>query len=146
MQRIRPALMARISAQISTSADLNQVCRWLIECLHDPVHVDAGHLPALGSHSRLRVARPITARRAVLCALWLIEEVDAGVCVLAGHLRFVAHPTAPEIKVSFDGHARPQIGAAAFQLLELIAASIKRLGPIAMVEIASSRTPLIAAE
>lgn len=138
--------MARISAQISTSADLNQVCRWLIECLHDPVHVDADHLPALGSHSRLRVARPITARRAVLCALWLIEEVDAGVCVLAGHLRFVAHPTALEIKVSFHGQARPQIGATALQLLEVIAASIKRLSPLGIAEIASTRTPLMAAD
>lgn len=145
MQGIRPALIARISAQISASADLNQVCRWLIECQHDPVHVDAGHLPALGSNSRLRVARPITARRAVLCAVWLVEEVDAGVCVLAGHLRFVAHPTAPEIKVAFDGQARPNIGATALQLLELIAASIKRLSPLAVVEIAPTMIPIIAA-
>ena len=78
-------------------------------------------------------------------ALWLVEEFDAGVCLLAGHLRFVAHPTAPEIKVSFDGHARPQIGDTALQLLELIASSIKRLSPLALVEIAPVRAPLSAA-
>jgi hypothetical protein len=145
MQPNRPTLMARISTQISASADLNQVIRWLIERQSDPMILDARHLPALGRGSRLRVARPVTAPRAVLCALWLVEELDAGVCLLAGHLRFVAHPTAPEIKVSFDGHARPQIGDATLQLLELIAASIKRLGPLARVEIAPVRAPMRAA-
>jgi hypothetical protein len=145
MNEDRPTLMARISAQISASADLNQVCRWLIECQHDAVRVDARHLPALGRHSRLRVARPITAPRAVLCALWLVEEVDAGVCLLAGHLRFVAHPTASEIKVSFDGQARPQIGATALQLLEVIASSIKLLSPLGLIEIASARSAIRAA-
>jgi hypothetical protein len=145
MQENRPTLMARISTQISATADLNQVIRWLIECQNDPMSLDAGHLPALGRGSRLRVARPVTAPRAVLCALWLVEEVDAGVCLLAGHLRFVAHPTASEIKVSFDGHALPQIGDAALQLLELIASSIKRLSPRALVEIAPVRARLSAA-
>lgn len=137
--------MARISAQICASADLNQVIRWLIECQNVPMSLDAGHLPALGRGSRLRVARPVTAPRAVLCALWLVEEVDAGVCLLAGHVRFVAHPTGSEIKVSFDGHARPQLGDAALQLLELIASSIKRLSPLALVEIAPVRASLSAA-
>jgi len=145
MQENRPTLMARISTQISASADLNQVIRWLIECQHDPMRLDAGNLPALGRGGRLRVARPVTAPRAVLCALWLVEEVDAGVCLLAGHLRFVAHPTASEIKVSFDGHALPQIGDAALELLELIASSIKRLSPHARVEIAPARARLSAA-
>ncbi len=144
MQLNRPTLMARISTQISGSADLNQVIRWLIECQCDPMSLEARHLPALGRGSRLRVARPVTAPRAVLCALWLLEELDAGVCLLAGHLRFVAHPTASEIKVSFDGHVRPQIGDAALQLLELIALSIKRLGPLALVEIAPVRPPMTA--
>jgi hypothetical protein len=145
MQKNRPTLMARISTQISASADLNQVIRWLIECQSDPMSLEARHLPALGRGSRLRVARPVTAPRAVLCALWLVEELDAGVCLLASHLRFVAHPTASEIKVSFDGHARPQIGDTALQLLELIALSIKRLSPLALVEIAPVRAPLSAA-
>jgi hypothetical protein len=95
MQKNRPTLMARISTQISASADLNQVIRWLIECQSDPMSLEARHLPALGRGSRLRVARPVTAPRAVLCALWLVEELDAGVCLLAGHLRFLAHPMHP---------------------------------------------------
>lgn len=142
MQENLPTLMPRISTQISASADLNQVVRWLIECQNHPVSLDATHLPALGRGSRLQVARPVTAPRAVLCALWLVEEVDAGVCLLAGHLRFVAHPSAAEIRVSFDGRARPQAGDAALQLLELIASSIKRLSPLALVEIAPVRAPL----
>ncbi len=137
MQESRPTLMARISAQISASADLSQVIRWLIECHHDPISLDERHLPALGRGSRLRVARPITAPRAVLCALWLVELVDARTCLLAGHLRFVAHPTASEIKVSFEGHARPQSGDTALQLLELISSSIKGLSHPAVVERAS---------
>jgi hypothetical protein len=145
MHKNRPTLMARISTQISATADLNQVIRWLIECQNDPMSLDASHLPALGRRSHLRVARPVTAPRAVLCGLWLVEEVDAGVCVLAGHLRFVAHPTATEIKVSFDGHALPQIGDSALQLLELIASSIKRLSPRALVQVAPVRARLSAA-
>jgi hypothetical protein len=145
MQENRPTLMARISTQISAAADLNQVIRWLIECQSDPMVLDVRHLPALGRESLLRVARPVTAPRAVLCALWLVEELDAGVCLLAGHLRFVAHPTAPEIRVSFDGHARQRIADAALQLLELIASSIKRLGPLAHVEIAPVSAPMSAA-
>jgi hypothetical protein len=47
--------------------------------------------------------------------------------------------------VSFDGHARPQIGDTALQLLEVIASSIKRLSPLALVEIAPVRAPLSAA-
>jgi hypothetical protein len=145
MHENRSTPMARVSTHISATGDLNQVIRWLIECQSDPMSLDAGHLSALRRRSRLRVARPVTAPRAVLCALWLVEEVDAGVCLLAGHLRFVAHPTAPEIKISLDGHALPPIGDSALQLVELIASSIRRLSPRALPESVPVRTRLSAA-
>jgi len=121
-------LVARVSAEIFASTDLAEVCEWLIERQHNPVRLHADHLPALGRHTRLRVARPITARRAVLCTLWLIEDADGGDCLVAGTLRFVSHPTASDVRVSFDGRAVPtsQGDSAARQLLELIASSIER--------------------
>ena len=121
-------LVARVSAEIFASTDLAEVCEWLIERQHNPVRLHADHLPALGRHTRLRVARPITARRAVLCTLWLIEDADGGDCLVAGTLRFVSHPTASDVRLSFDGRAVPtsQGDSAARQLLELIASSIER--------------------
>ncbi len=140
MQEDRPKLMARISAEILALGNLTDVCNWLIERQHNPVRVDAGDLPALGRHGWLSVgARPITARRAVLCTLRLLEEVDARVCLLAGTLRFVAHPTASGVRLSFGGRAIPtrEGDNAARQLLELIAASIERSRARAYGEMAS---------
>jgi hypothetical protein len=139
MNEDRLMLVARISAEISAIADLSDVCRWLIECQHNPLRLDAGHLPALGQHSLMRVARPVTAPRAVLCTLWLLEDADGGGCLLAGVLRFVGHPTAPEVRLSFEGRAVPAGPGdrTALELLELIAASIGRLRTVAYGEMAS---------
>jgi hypothetical protein len=135
MDEDRPTRVARISAEISTSADLDEVCRWLIECRYNALRLEAHHVPALGRQSRLRVALPITAARAVLCTLWLVDEVDPSTFLLAGSLRSVAHPKSSEIKLSFDGRTgastRPAVpqgqgNEAALQLLDLIAASIAR--------------------
>lgn len=121
-------LVARISAGIYASTDLTEVCEWLIERQHNPVRLDADHLPALGRHTRLRVARPITAPRAVLCTLWLLEDLDSGGCLVAGTLRFVSHPTGSDVRLGFEGlTVRTGRGDdAALQLLELIASSIAR--------------------
>lgn len=132
-------LIARISDEMFAVAVLSEVCRWLIECQYNPVRLDAGRLPALGQHTWLRVARPITAPRAVLCTLWLIAEVEGDGCLAAGTLRFVAHPTASDVRLSFDGRAVPsgEGNRAALQLLELIAASIGRTPASAYGEMAS---------
>ncbi|MHB8587436.1 MAG: hypothetical protein ACYDA0_01130 [Candidatus Dormibacteraceae bacterium] len=147
-------LVARISAEVSASADLNEVCHWLIACQYNPVRLDADRMPALGRHSWLRVALPITAPRAVLCTLWLVEEVKAAGCLLAGTLRFVAHPTSSDIRLSFDGRTaatpRPGCGLgqgdnAARQLLELIAASIERPRRLDRARMGPQTIPLSAA-
>jgi hypothetical protein len=131
----RRLAVARISAEASASAALDEVCRWLIARQSNPVRLDPDDLPALGQDCWLRLAVPVTAPRAVLCALWLLEDIDAGGCLMTGHLRFVAHPTGPNIRLSFSGRtatAMPRsllhghANHAARQLLELIAASIER--------------------
>jgi hypothetical protein len=130
-----PLTAAHISAETSASADLADVCRWLIECQCNPMRLDVRDLPAIGVGTRLRLALPITAPRAVLSSVTLFEDVDAGGCLLAGHIRFVAHPTEPAIKLSFSGRAetgmassaiRRQAAHAARELLDVIAASIER--------------------
>ena len=135
MQIAPPLIAAPISVETSASADLNEVCRWLIESQGNPVRLRADDLPALGQGTRLRLALPMTGRRAVLCTLWLLEDVEAGACLLAGQLRFVAHPTRPHIKLTFSGHPetamklgalRRQADRAARQLVELIARLIER--------------------
>jgi hypothetical protein len=128
MNEDRLMLVARISAEITTLADLSEVCGWLIECQYNPLRLDADRLPALGRHSWLRVARPVTAPRAVLCTLWLVEYGEGGGCLVAGALRFVGHPTGSDVRLSFDGRSVPtgREDRAALQLLELIAASIGR--------------------
>lgn len=133
MNEDRRSLVARTSAEISVSAGLKEACQWLIGCQHNPISLAAGHLPGLARHAWLRVAHPITAPRALLCTLWLLEEVDRGDdCLIAGTLRFVAHPTAAGVKVSFEGlMVRTDRAAddAALQLLELIASAIAQSGP-----------------
>src|SRR5260370_18769625 len=94
-------LVARISAELSASTGLTEVCAWLIESRHHPVRLEAGHLPALGRRSWLSVARPITAPRAVLCTLWLLDQLERGSCLVVGKLRFVGHPTPPAVRISF---------------------------------------------
>jgi len=76
----------------------------------------------------------------VAAAVWLVDDVVAGECLLAGHLRFVAHPTSSDIRLSFRGRtaAAMRSGAlyrqadhAARQLLEVIGRSIER--PLAAI-------------
>jgi hypothetical protein len=99
------------------------------------VRLDLDDLPALGQDCWLKLALPVTAPRAVLCALWLLDDLDAGGCLMTGHLRFVAHPTGAAIRLTFSGRTatamRPTLlqghaNHAARQLLELIAESIER--------------------
>ncbi len=83
----------------------------------------------------MMLAVPMTARRAVLCALWLLEDGAAGGCLLSGQLRFVAHPIEPDVTVSFRGHTAMamtsgflyrQAHHAVGELLQLIAESISQ--------------------
>src|ERR1700680_1319111 len=106
----RPLVVARISAEASASAHLDDVCRWLIECQSNPVRLNVDSVPALGQDSWLMLAPPITAPRAVLCAVWMLEDIDAGGCLLAGQLRFVAHPTDSAIRMSFGGRSALVLG------------------------------------
>jgi hypothetical protein len=90
-------------------------------------------LPALGQGVRLVLALPLTARRAVLCAVWLLGDGDESACVLSGQLRFVAHPSGSELMVTFRGRTAMAMTTAvlyrrahhvAGQLLQVIAESI----------------------
>src|SRR6202521_4005980 len=133
--QVRP-MVARVSVESSAFADLDGVCRWLIQHQVNPVRFDAIDLPALGQGSRLRLALPITAPRAVLCALWLLEEIDPAGCLMVGQLRFVARPTGADVRLTFTGRTAMAMGTgllhlrandAAQQLVGVIAASI---GPL----------------
>jgi hypothetical protein len=135
MQDHKLSTGVRISAEASAPADLDDVCRWLVDSRSNPVRINGGDLPALGHESRLALDLPITAPRAVLCALYLLEDVDAGGCLLAGQLRFVARPSGPGIKLSFNGRTAMAMSAEVVrhqahhitrQLVELIAETIRR--------------------
>jgi hypothetical protein len=135
MQADRVLTVARMSAETSASAGLDDVWRWLIRCQSNPVRLAVEDLPALGRCTRLRLDLPLSAPRAILCALWLFDDIDAGGCLLVGQLRFVAHPTGPEIRLSFSGRTATAMSSSLFgthgdhiagQLLELIAESIQR--------------------
>lgn len=135
MQEARISNVARISAERPTAARLDDVFRWLVEHQGAAMRLDVEEVPALGQPSWLRLALPITSPRAVLCTLWLVDDVVAGECLLAGHLRFVAHPTSSDIRLSFSGRTAVAMrsGAlyreadhAARQLLEVIGRSIER--------------------
>jgi hypothetical protein len=129
----------RISVETSASANLVEVSRWLVACRSSPLRLEAEHLPSLGQGAKLVLAVPMTARRAVLCALWLLEDGAAGACLLSGQLRFVAHPTASDTVLSFSGHtAIPMTSGflyrrahhAVAELLQLIAESIPYPGAL----------------
>jgi len=144
MKEARTPAAPGISAEMLAAADLNDVFRWLVERHGSAVRLDVNELPALGQHSWLRLALPITAPRAVLCTVWLVDHVVAGKCLLAGHLRFVAHPTASDIRLSFSGRtasamrfAHHQAADAARQLLEVIGRSIQRPRIIPFTAVAS---------
>ncbi len=130
----RRLAVARISVETSAGVDLSAVYRWLLERQGSPLSFGPGDLPALGQKTRLRLALPLTAPRAVLCALWLLEDLGAGGCLLAGHLRFVAHPTGSDVRLSFIGRTAEAMRSvslgrhadlAARQLIELISDSIQ---------------------
>lgn len=133
-------MSARLSAETSAPANLDEALRWLIESQSNPVRLAVDDLPALAKDCWLRLALPITAPRAVICALWLIEDVVDGACVLAGHLRFVGHPTAPDTRLSFSGRTaspmEPGLDAVR-QLLRVIASSIESRSTLARPAIAS---------
>jgi hypothetical protein len=132
-------MSARLSAETSALASLDEAMRWLIDRQYNPVQLGFNDLPALGQHCWLKVALPITAPRAVICALWLIEDIDDGACVLAGHLRFVGHPTAMETRLSFKGRTAVPVEPgqdAARQLIGLIAASIESRSTLARAALA----------
>ena len=129
---------ARISAETSAYGNLEEVCRWLIERRGNPLLLDAQDLPALGQGTRLRLAIPLTARRAVLCAIWLLEGDAGDGCLLSGQLRFVAHPRSSEILMTFSGRTAMAMTTAALyrrahhvvgELLQLIAESIAGPAP-----------------
>jgi hypothetical protein len=126
---------ARISAETSASAHLYEACHWVNERQASQVRLGVDDLPALGSRTTLILGRPITAARAVICALWILEDAVGGACLLAGRIRFLAHPRDPGIRLSFSGRAATptrsglQLGEAdhaARQLVEMIARSLGR--------------------
>ena len=132
--KAEPASKAtRITVETSASANLDEVSRWLLECRANPLRLEAEHLPSLGQGARLMLAVPMTARRAVLCALWLLEDSTAGACLLSGQLRFVEHPSRSDVTLSFSGQTAMamtsgflyrQAHHAVGELLQLIAESI----------------------
>ncbi len=135
MQEDRTLAVSRISAETSASAALDEVCRWLIARQGNQVRLTVDDLPVLGQDCWLRLALPISAPHAVLSAMWLVAEMDASECLLVGHLRFVAHPTRSDLRLSFNGRTAAAIRSGllhgqadhtARQLLELIAQSIER--------------------
>jgi hypothetical protein len=137
MQVATPSKDARISVETTASANLDEVCRWLIERRSDPLRLDAQDLPALGQGVRLVLALPLTARRAVLCAVWVLADGDESLCVLSGQLRFVAHPSSSELMVTFRGRTAMAVTTAVLyrranhvvgELLQLIAESISGAG------------------
>jgi len=133
--RAKPVSKAtRISVETSASANLVDVSRWLLEARGNPLLLEAGHLPSLGQGARLMLAVPMSARRAVLCAVRLLED-SAGACLLSGQLRFVAHPNGSDVTMSFSGHTAMamtsgflyrQAHHAVAELLQLIAESISQ--------------------
>ncbi len=145
MQGVRQMVVARISAETSASAHLGEVVRWLIAAQSKLLRFVADELPALGQDSLLRLGRPITAPHALLCGLWLLEDADAGGCLMAGQLRFVAHPTGSDVRMSFSGGTTTvmkhgpvaQADHAARQLLQAIAGSIERPGDRIAIQMAS---------
>jgi hypothetical protein len=129
-----------MSAETSATASLDDVWRWLIRSQSNPIRLDVDDLPALGQGTRLRLALPLSAPRAVLCTLWLLEDDDAGACLVAGQLRFVAHPTESEIRLSFNGRSAMPVRSdrvsrhsdhVARQLVTVIAESIERPSALA---------------
>src|SRR5260370_2174829 len=129
----------RISVETSASTNLVEVSRWLVACRSHQLRLEAEHLPSLGQGARLVLAVPMTARRGVLGALWLLEDSAAGGCLLSGQLRFVAHPTASDTVLTFSGHtAIPMTSGflyrrahhAVAELLQLIAESIPYPGAL----------------
>jgi hypothetical protein len=127
-------MSARLAAETSAPAKLDEALRWLIDRQYNPVRLGFNDLPALGQDCWLKLALPITAPRAVICALWLIEDIDDGGCLLAGQLRFIGHPTGMETRLSFSGRTAVPIEPgqdAARQLIGVIAASIKSRSTLA---------------
>lgn len=92
--------------------------------------------------SRLHVGLPITAPRAVICTVWLLDGTLDSTPLLAGRLRGVIHPRDGSVRLSFTGSAASSLAGTkrpvsselvrgegarvARQLLDLIAIGCER--------------------
>src|ERR1700736_5005594 len=61
MQSARLSTVARIAAERPTAAGLDDAFRWLVQHQGTAMRLDVEEVPALGQHSWLRLALPITA-------------------------------------------------------------------------------------
>ncbi len=94
--------------------------------------------------SRLHVGLPMTAARAVICTIWLLDSSLGSTPLLAGRLRALIHPRDGSVRLTFTGSADPRLAGkdesasservrsegarVARQLLELIAIDCERAG------------------
>src|SRR5260370_40394259 len=78
----------RISVETSSSANLDQVVRWLLECRVNPLRLEAYHLPCLGRGVRLMLAVTMNARRGGVCALLVLGGGGPGAGAVSGPRRF----------------------------------------------------------
>jgi hypothetical protein len=62
-------------------------------------------LPGLHLH----VGLPITAPRAVICTVWLLEKAGGSTPLLAGRLRGLTNPRDGSVRLVFDGTAAPEL-------------------------------------
>lgn len=96
--------------------------------------------------SRLQVGLAMTAPRAVICTIWLLEKRGGPTPLLAGRLRGVINPRDGSVRLGFDGGASRTLAAGnvpattervrsegarvARDLLDLIAGECERAGEL----------------
>ena len=132
-------MVGGIHSETTVHASLSDIYLWLAK--YRGGQVDASRLfPAAPTRDvSLHVGLPISAARAVICAMWLVEKPGSPTPLLAGRIRGLMNPRDASVQLRFDGTAWPSAvgGAAATKsdyvriegtrlarhLLELIAAA-----------------------
>ncbi len=77
---------------------------------------------------RLQVGLPITAPRAVICTIWLLEKGGGSVPLVAGRLRGLINPRDGSVRLAFEGIA--EVSGVARHLLDAIALDCDRAGEL----------------
>lgn len=122
-------MVSLIRTEITVSVSLANIYVWLAQNRGRDVRVVASW-PAPPRHEvHLRLGLPISAARAVICDVWLVDKQDVTTPLLSGRLFGLVNPHDDSVRLIFEGYAGQGIDeGASFArcVIDLVAAACEQ--------------------